>query len=119
MIKVQRRREDPIAVNIPAEITGIDRSGRLFSEQTFVKDVTDIGCHFETRTRLQCGDIAAVKPLEPGEKIMTNEQYQFFEVMWAANHGSRCTVGTRRLQGEKLANAKFPPPNYSPRLPAK
>src|ERR1700730_5608455 len=119
MFNVERRREERVSVNIPAEVTGIDRAGRLFSEQTFVKDVTDSGCHFETRAQLQCGDIVSVKPLEPAEKIMTNEEYQFFEVMWAANHGSKWTVGTRRLQGEKLANAKFPPPNYSPSPPAK
>jgi hypothetical protein len=115
----ERRREVRVLVNdIPAEVMGIDRAGHLFNERAFVKDVTDLGCRFDTRAQLRCGDIVAVKPLEPGEKVLTDQQSQLFEVMWAANHGTSCTVGARKLQGEKLAKVKFPPPNYSPRNPA-
>jgi hypothetical protein len=120
VINGERRREERIPVNdIPVEITGTDRAGDHFSERAFVKDVTDLSCRFDTRAQLRCGDIVAVKPLEPGEKVLADNQSQLFEVMWAANHGTKCTVGTRRLQGEKLANAKFPPPNDSSRVPAK
>lgn len=113
--------EEKIAFSsdMPVEIMGIDRAGHLFSDRGFVKDVTDVGCRFDTRTQLQCGDIVAVKPLEPGEKVMTDQHSQLFEVMWAANHGTRCTVGARKLYGDKLADFKFPPPNYSPRHPVK
>ena len=120
MITGERRREERIPVNdIPVEITGTDRAGQHFNEQAFVKDVTDLGCCFDTRAQLRFGDIVAVKPLEPSEKVLKEVQSQLFEVMWAANHGTKCTVGTRRLQGEKLANAKFLPPNDSSRAPAK
>ena len=118
----ERRREERIPVNdIPVEITGTDRAGQHFNEQALVKDVNDLGCRFDTRAQLRCGDIVAVKPLEPGEKALAVDQSPLllFEVMWAANHGTKCTVGTRRLQGEKLANAKFLPPNDSSRAPAK
>jgi len=116
----ERRREERIPVNdIPVEITGTDRAGQHFNEQALVKDVNDLGCRFDTRAQLRCGDIVAVKPLEPNEKVLKDVQSQLFEVMWAANHGTKCTVGTRRLQGEKLANAKFLPPNDSSRAPAK
>ena len=120
MITGERRREERIPVNdIPVEITGTDRAGQHFNEQALVKDVNDLGCRFDTRAQLRCGDIVAVKPLEPNEKVLKDVQSQLFEVMWAANHGTKCTVGTRRLQGEKLANAKFLPPNDSSRAPAK
>jgi len=116
----ERRREERIPVNdIPVEITGTDRAGQHFNEQALVKDVNDLGCRFDTRAQLRCGDIVAVKPLEPNEKVLKDVQSQLFEVMWAANHGTKCTVGTRRLQGEKLANAKFLPPNDSSRVPTK
>jgi hypothetical protein len=60
-----------------------------------------------------------VRPLEPGKKSMAHGQPLLFEVAWAAHHRTVCTVGARKLQGEKLAKAIFPPPNYSPRRPAK
>lgn len=119
VVNGERRREDRLSVNITVEITGIDRAGHLFHERTFVENVTDVGCRFDARTQLQCGDIVAVKPLEPGEKIMAYEQPQLFEVMWAARRGTSCTVGTRKLQGEKLATVKFPPPNCSAKRPSK
>ena len=115
----EKRREERLSVNIPVEITGIDRVGHLLNEQTFVEDVTEHGCRFGARTRLQCGDIVTVKPLEPGMKILKHEQPQWFEVVWAAYHRKGCTVGTRKVQGEKFATAEFPPPNCSPRPPSK
>jgi hypothetical protein len=115
----EKRREERLSVNIPVEITGIDRAGLSLNEQTFVEDVTEHGCRFGARTRLQCGDIVTVKPLEPGMKILKHEQPQLFEVVWAAYHSKGCTVGTRKVQGEKFATAEFPPPNCPPRPPAK
>jgi hypothetical protein len=109
-----RRREERLSVSIPVEITGIDRVGHLFTERTLVEDVTEIGCRFNTRTQMLCGEIVAVKPLEPGKKSMTHEQLQLFEIVWAAHHRAGCTVGARKLQGEKLANVKFPLLNASP-----
>ena len=110
-----KRREDRLVVSIPVEITGIDRVGHLFTERTLVENVTEIGCRFNTQKQLQCGEIVAVKPLEPGKKSMTQEQLQLFEIVWAAHHKAGCTVGARKLQGQKLANVKFPLPNSSPK----
>ena len=115
----KQRREDRLPVNTSVEITGIDPAGQPFTEKTTVEDVTEIGCRFSTRTQLQCGDIVAIKALEPGERALADTQSQLFEVVWAAHHRTGCTVGARKLQGEKLAKTKFPPPDYSPRRPAK
>ena len=115
----EKRREERLSVKIAVEITGIDRAGHPVNEQTFVEDVTEHGCRFGARTRLQCGDIVTVKPLEPGMKILKHERPQLFEVVWAAYHRKGCTVGTRKVQGEKFATAEFPPPNCPPRSSAK
>ena len=117
--KGEKRREERLSVKIAVELTGIDRAGHPLNEQTFVEDVTEHGCRFGARTRLQCGDIVTVKPLEPGMKILKHEQPQLFEVVWAAYHSKGCTVGTRKVQSEKFATAEFPPPNCPPRPPAK
>lgn len=115
----EKRGEARLPVNIPVEVTGIDRAGHSLKGQTFVEDVTEQGCRFGARTRLQCGDIVMVKPLAPGMKILKHEQPQLFEVVWAAYHRKGCTVGTRKVPGEKFATAEFPPPTCPPRPPAK
>ena len=115
----EKRSEERLSVKIAVEITGIDRAGHPLNEQTFVEDVTEHGCRFGARTRLQCGDIVTVKPLEPGMKILKHEHPQLFEVVWAAYHSKGCTVGTRKVQGEKFATTEFPPPNCPPRSSAK
>jgi hypothetical protein len=115
----EKRREERLSVKIAVEITGIGRAGHPHKEQTFVEDVTGHGCRFGARTRLQCGDIVTVKPLEPGMKILKHEQPQLFEVVWAAYHSKGCTVGTRKVQSEKFATAEFPPPNCPPSSSAK
>jgi hypothetical protein len=115
----ERRREQRLSADIPAEITGIDHAGHLFTERTLLEDVSEIGYRFETHTQLQCGDIVAVKPVEPGEKSLMLGQSQLVEVAWIAHHKAGWTVGTRKLHGEKLAKPEFPPASYSPRLPAK
>lgn len=120
LINSERRQEVRQIVNdLPIEITGIDSRGHLFTERALVRDVTERGCRFDIRIPVRCGDILVLKPLLPGEKVLSDEHSQLFDVMWTANHGSSCTVGARILQGEKLENVKFPPPNYSPRRPAK
>jgi hypothetical protein len=119
VITKERRREDRLSTEIPVEITGINHAGHLFTERTLLEDVTEIGCRFETHTQLQCGDVVAIKPVEPGEKSLMLGQSQLVEVVWIAHHKAGWTVGTRKLHGEKLAKPEFPPASYSPRLPPK
>jgi|SRR5579872_2722636 len=120
LVNSERRSEERISMSdIPVEISGTDRTGHFFSERAFLKDVSDLGCRFEMRTQLSCGNIISVKPVVPSEKFMTDGQALLLEVMWAAIHRTGCTVGTRKLQGKKLEHAKFSPPDYSSRVPAK
>jgi hypothetical protein len=91
------------------EITAADRAGRVFTEHTFIEDVSDFGCRFSLRCPVQQGDTVAVKPLGSNGKNSLDEKPQLFEVMWIAPKTSCSTIGARLLQGEKLANVKFPP----------
>jgi PilZ domain len=108
---VERRVERRVLVNVPVEVTEIDAKGQPVSERTFIEDVSDFGCRFSTRGRVKQGDTIALKMLGHRGTNLPDENRRLYEIMWVApkDHGS--TVGARLLQGEQLANAKFPPEN--------
>jgi hypothetical protein len=104
-----RRADKRISVSVRVEIMALDGGGHPFTERTFIEDVSNFGCRFSMRGTVQKGDTVSVKPLSPKGDSLTNEKGQLFEVMWVAPNSHSMTVGARLLQGEKLANTKFPP----------
>jgi hypothetical protein len=108
---VERREAKRILVNAPVEVTEIDGEGQPITERTFIEDVSDFGCRFSARGPVKQGDTIAVKILGRYGNSLPDEKPRLFEIMWVApkDHGSM--VGARVLQGEKLANTKFPPEN--------
>ena len=109
-----QRIEERILVNLAVELTRFDSDGNILVEQTKIEDVTSVGCRFTTQVEFHRGDIVSIQPLVVGQKCFSQVQPQLFEIMWAAPLGRRWTAGARKLEGEKLAGAIFPPANYSP-----
>ena len=97
-----------MVAHVPVEITEIDGEGKQKIEQTFIEDVSDFGCRFSTRWPVQQGDTVALKILGPHGNKLLGEERQFYEIMWVARKEHGSTVGARVLQGEKLANVRFP-----------
>jgi hypothetical protein len=112
-IPENRRREERISINLSVEITRYDAAGNIFTERTRIEDVTSVGCRFRMQAELQRGDTVSIRPLVPGQKSLAGVQPQLFEIMWTAPQGTSWTAGARKLEGEKLANVKFPPANNS------
>jgi hypothetical protein len=108
------RIEERISVNLPVEITRFDTEGNLFTEQTRIDDITTVGCRFRMQAELKRGHIVSIRPLVQGQKSLAGERPHLFEIMWAAQQGGHWTAGARKLEGEKLANVKFPPANHTP-----
>ncbi len=109
---IERRREERrILVHAPVEVTEIHGEGHHFTERTFIEDVSDFGCRFSARGPVQQGDTVAVKILGPRGNNLPGEEPRLYEIMWVARKERSSTVGARLLQGEKLANIKFPPEN--------
>jgi hypothetical protein len=108
---IERRVDRRILVHVPVEVTEIDGEGHPVSERTFIEDVSDFGCRFSTRGPVHQGDTIAVKILGPHGNILSDEEPRYYEIMWVAPKEQGHTVGARVLQGEKLANVKFPPEN--------
>jgi hypothetical protein len=108
---IERRSERRILVNVAVEVTELDSEGHPFTEHTFIEDVSDLGCRFSTRGPVRQGDTVAVKILGPNGANLPDEQPRYYEIMWVAPKKQGATVGARLIQGEKLANLKFPPLN--------
>jgi len=108
---IERRVERRILVHVPVEVTEIDAEGQPITERTFIEDVSDFGCRFSTRVPIKQGDTVAVRALGRNGNNLPDEKPQLYEIMWVAPRDRGSTVGARLLQGEKLANAKFPPEN--------
>ena len=105
---IERREAKRILINVPVEVTEIDGEGQPITDRTFIEDVSDFGCRFSTRGPVKQGDTIAVKMLGSHGNNLPDEALRLYEIMVVAakDHGS--TVGARVLQGEKLANARFP-----------
>jgi hypothetical protein len=69
--------------------------------------VSDFGCRFTTHAPIKQGDTVGVKILGRHGNNFPDEDSRLYEILWVARDQS-FTVGARVLQGEKLANAKFP-----------
>lgn len=108
---IERREAKRILVHLPVEVTEIDGEGQPITERTFIEDVSDFGCRFTTSGPVKQGDTIAVKILGRYGNNLPDEEPRLYEIMWVAPRDQRFTVGARVLQGEKLANAKFPPGN--------
>ncbi len=105
---VNRRAETRILVHVPVEVTVIDEQGQMVTDRTFIEDVSDFGCRFTTRGPVKQGDTVAVKILGKYGNSLSDEAPRLYEIMWVAPKDHSHTVGARLLQGEKLANTKFP-----------
>jgi hypothetical protein len=108
---VEKRIERRILVHVPVLVTEIDREGQPMVDRTFIEDVSDFGCRFTTRGPVKQGDAVAVKILGSYGNNLPDEEARLYEIMWVTPKGRGFTVGARLLQGEKLANAKFPAKN--------
>ena len=118
-ISVDRRSGKRLRLNFPIEITGFDRAGRFFTEQTKTADISEIGCRFDLLTPVESGNVVAIKLLPPGKATLPEEKPLLFEVVWTVARTIGWTVGTRKLQGDKIWKVTFPPANQSSEPPAK
>jgi hypothetical protein len=111
----RRRTERRILVNVPVEVTQLDDAGHPVKEKTFIEDVSDFGCRFSTRRTIRQGATVGMKILGSHGDILPEEEPRYYEIMWVAPKEHGFTAGARVLQGEKLANVKFPLENSRPK----
>jgi hypothetical protein len=111
----ERRQEERLEMKLPGEIKIIERTGRLVRESVTIENWSETGCRFESGIPLKTGDIVTVKLLDAGDERTEDHVPYLFEIVWTNRRVAFWIAGALRLQGDKLASAKFPPAYYIPR----
>jgi hypothetical protein len=118
-VATDRRSGKRLRLNFSIEVTGLDRTGRFFTERTKTGDISKTGCRFDLRTPVKRGDVVAIKLLPPRKAKLPEERPLLFEIVWAVSRKTGWTVGTRKLQDDNIWKVIFPPANQSSEPSAK
>lgn len=95
-----QRRERRYPLPIPIEVSGIDKGGRPFCEQTVTSDVSQRGCRFSLSKELERDSIVALRVLRtlagsPGEPRLV-----MFQIIYSRAEQGAWTMGAWTLQPE-------------------
>lgn len=102
-----RRREARIPLAIAIEVTGFDAQGKFFSDTTKTVDVSERGCSFRLKRRVDRGGIVAIKVAVKHRK--QSEQRPFlYQVARATADGDGWIMGAAKLQSESVWYVAFP-----------
>ena len=102
-----RRRQKRIAIAFPISISGIDESGHFFSEATSTWDISERGCRFRIRRRVEVGEVVAIRVA--GRKRHESDRALLFEVRWVQAEENGWLAGAECLQSSNLWKMAFPP----------
>jgi len=108
-----RRQGKRVTLVFPIEVSGLDRSGRMFCERTVTSDISEVGCRFQMKTQPQRGDVVAIKLLSRRDAGAPESKALMFRVAWTARTADGWTAGALQLQPENIWHVGFPPKNPS------
>jgi hypothetical protein len=103
-----RRRERRIPLAFPVEVSGFDQNGRYFSEQTMTTDISESGCRFYLKIRVDRGAMVALKVVSRGGSKALPDRPLLFQVARVTQEGDGWVVGAVKLQPESLWCVAFP-----------
>jgi PilZ domain len=103
-----RRREARIPLAIPVEITGFDMDGKFFSDLTKTVDISERGCSFRLRRRVERGGVVAIKVILKDRKRQPEQKPFLYQIARATADGDRWIVGAAKLQPESVWFVAFP-----------
>lgn len=104
-----RRREVRIPLAIPVEVTGFDAEGKFFSDTTKTVDLSESGCSFRLKKRVERGGIIAIKVVIKDRRKKKNEPRPFlYQVARATQDENWWVIGCAKLQPESVWFVAFP-----------
>ncbi|HKF51305.1 MAG TPA: PilZ domain-containing protein [Candidatus Acidoferrales bacterium] len=103
-----RRRESRIPLAIPIEVTGFDAQGKFFSDATKTVDVSERGCSFRLKQRVERGGIVAIKVVVKNRKQESEQRPFLYQVARATADGDDWIIGAAKLQPESVWYVAFP-----------
>lgn len=103
-----RRREARIPLTIAIEVTGFDAQGKFFSDAAKTVDVSERGCSFRLKRRVERGGIVAIKVTMKNRKQQSEQRPFLYQVARATADGDGWIVGAAKLQPESIWYVAFP-----------
>lgn len=103
-----RRREARIPLAIAIEVTGFDAQGKFFSDATKTVDVSERGCSFRLKRRVDRGGIVAIKVAVKNRKQASEQRPFLYQVARATADGDGWIMGAAKLQPESVWYVAFP-----------
>ena len=107
---VQRRRSSRLRFPCGVKISGVDREGNPFSEETETVCVSKFGASLRTNRQYAMGQILAVQTLDQGHSGQ-------FQVVWLSRPGTRQAgqIGIERIDAHRFWGIEFPPEDWGRR----
>jgi hypothetical protein len=102
---LQERREARYEVPIEIEISGLDRSGRVFHERTSTRDVSEWGCGFTSSVELKVDDIVALSVVAPAVQESATPRTSLFQVVRVTPEANGWLVGAWKMNRENIWGA--------------
>lgn len=109
-----RRKETRIVLAIPIEVTGFDMEGRFFSDATKTADISERGCSFWLKRRVERGGIVAIKVKVKGRKHPADQRPFLYQVARTTASDAGWVTGAAKLQAESIWFVAFPRPEKKP-----
>jgi PilZ domain len=93
-----QRRERRYPFLIPIEVSGIDRGGQPFCENTLTSDVSQRGCRFTLKKELDKDAIVAIRVLRTLAGKPGDPRLVMFQIIYARQEQDAWTMGAWTLQ---------------------
>lgn len=103
-----RRREVRIPLTIAIEVTGFDAQGKFFSDTAKTVDVSERGCSFRLKRRVERGGIVAIKVTMKNRRQQLEQRPFLYQVARATADGDGWILGAAKLQPESIWYVAFP-----------
>jgi hypothetical protein len=103
-----RRIEKRIALAFPIEVSGFDRAGNFFAENTTTADISESGCRFSLITEVLAKTVVALKLLSRRGPEPQPDKPLLFKIAWVSREKDRWMFGAMKLQKESVWCVAFP-----------
>ncbi len=104
-----RRKGKRVPLAFPIEVSGFDRTGRMFCEKTLTRDISEAGCRFLVKTQLERGDVVAIKLIGRTNGHAPESKPLLFQIVWVSPEADGWAAGALQLQKANLWHMAFPP----------
>lgn len=91
------RQQSCVEVSVALQVSGFDRSGHFFSEQTATSDFSVNGCSFQLTATVGPDTLLALLPV--GHTAESAARPAFYQVVWTKALPSGLAVGATRVPG--------------------